>query len=515
MSPNHDILEKTILHNRKLNRWADVLASEQHRITTAAVEASASFQVDKTARIVTAPVNRLPNEILTEVMVIARDLDTTSPMKWIALTHVCRHWREMALATPMLWSTIHARVSLPYLCASLERAADALVSLSIYDTRPAVTKVIQANAVRIVSLTTYTYCLQLLAIFMPRLQKLELHGNGHPYILLHSRNEHLPQLRTLLLDSLSLPLSSPWLKKLTRLELSRHPHYLIETNFTEFLNALNSCVDLEILKIDQRSGDHPGFTDDLPSSNVAFLPKLRILGLIGKIDDLNILLRHLVFPPTIYIQLEGAANYYWDEEAGPTVAVVLPPTPTLSSLLKTASTLELTASSNLELQAWRHEETEPMCSTRIEMAEWGPSGSTLFQTSLFEVVHLFSDAQVKCLALAGPQALLHIDAWTQIFSTFPTLTRLELHGNGCIGDFIQIFGARAGESLVCPGLVSLKLGYLLTYEASDLARALASRIERGRKLYCLQIVQGAICGAATLILPTLAEVVDAVEIVHT
>ncbi|TCD68945.1 hypothetical protein EIP91_009335 [Steccherinum ochraceum] len=77
----------------------------------------------KTKRNTLVPINRLPPEILAEVFrLCTRILDIFIPPSrewfdefkndrfiypWIALTHVCHHWRYTALATPDLWGTIH------------------------------------------------------------------------------------------------------------------------------------------------------------------------------------------------------------------------------------------------------------------------------------------------------------------------------------------------------------------------------------------------------------------------
>ena len=65
--------------------------------------------------------NRLPPELLTEIFLYCRDEDwdlpinsetakcrATSPcFRWIFVTAVCNHWRQLALKTPRLWSDIN------------------------------------------------------------------------------------------------------------------------------------------------------------------------------------------------------------------------------------------------------------------------------------------------------------------------------------------------------------------------------------------------------------------------
>ncbi|KAF9480804.1 hypothetical protein BDN70DRAFT_877120 [Pholiota conissans] len=58
----------------------------------------------------TAPISRLPPEILCEIFTIVkeesyRSISQDYPIRWILLTHVCRHWREVAFDLPSLWAS--------------------------------------------------------------------------------------------------------------------------------------------------------------------------------------------------------------------------------------------------------------------------------------------------------------------------------------------------------------------------------------------------------------------------
>ncbi|KDQ51401.1 hypothetical protein JAAARDRAFT_84031, partial [Jaapia argillacea MUCL 33604] len=61
------------------------------------------------------PISCLPPEVLANIFVqYAAQINLRSPSIslgcstdwWIAVTYVCRHWREVALATPRLWSSL-------------------------------------------------------------------------------------------------------------------------------------------------------------------------------------------------------------------------------------------------------------------------------------------------------------------------------------------------------------------------------------------------------------------------
>ncbi|TFK60886.1 hypothetical protein BDN72DRAFT_751234, partial [Pluteus cervinus] len=66
----------------------------------------------RTLRNSLAPVSQIPTELLSKIFVHSQDcgdisivgeidLTTRLPISW-----VCRHWREIALATPALWTVI-------------------------------------------------------------------------------------------------------------------------------------------------------------------------------------------------------------------------------------------------------------------------------------------------------------------------------------------------------------------------------------------------------------------------
>ncbi|KAI0037473.1 hypothetical protein FA95DRAFT_1477439, partial [Auriscalpium vulgare] len=78
-----------------------------------------------------APVSRLPPELLCRIFsdLVGLEVDFApeldgfpSSMPWVRLSHVCRHWRDVALNDPTFW----ARLQLPL----PPRWADAIISRS-------------------------------------------------------------------------------------------------------------------------------------------------------------------------------------------------------------------------------------------------------------------------------------------------------------------------------------------------------------------------------------------------
>ncbi|TCD63910.1 hypothetical protein EIP91_004789 [Steccherinum ochraceum] len=54
---------------------------------------------------VATPIGHLPAELISEVLIHLRESAIWDP-QWISITHVCRQWRDIALNTRKLWSTV-------------------------------------------------------------------------------------------------------------------------------------------------------------------------------------------------------------------------------------------------------------------------------------------------------------------------------------------------------------------------------------------------------------------------
>lgn len=96
----------------------------------------------------TAPVFKLPNEILANIFRISQGTWAVSRMHGklfeVAATHVSAHWRAIALETPLLWNNISVRVStrtqkrlVRRMSAFLMRSGQCLLNISILIARSA------------------------------------------------------------------------------------------------------------------------------------------------------------------------------------------------------------------------------------------------------------------------------------------------------------------------------------------------------------------------------------------
>src|SRR5215475_11893387 len=96
------------------------------------LERNASFAVSaiRSLRNMTSPVHRLPSDVLGLIFEILVRLETpssylprlsyTHTVTIESASHVCRRWREAALAYPNLWNTVYRGRSLTY--PSIERS---------------------------------------------------------------------------------------------------------------------------------------------------------------------------------------------------------------------------------------------------------------------------------------------------------------------------------------------------------------------------------------------------------
>ncbi|KAF7348209.1 hypothetical protein MSAN_01774100 [Mycena sanguinolenta] len=154
-------------------------------------------------RALVSPMRRIPQDVLLEIFFACLPTEHNALIDPgeapLVLGRICRHWREVAYTTPMLWSSIHIP-SLDYLqtpadilsrfeqsiVAWLERSDLCPLSVSFFD-QPRYTDLPEGHPL----------ILQLLSVSR-RLRHLELAGNGQFFDpLLRLGSEDLPLLRRL------------------------------------------------------------------------------------------------------------------------------------------------------------------------------------------------------------------------------------------------------------------------------------------------------------------------------
>lgn len=278
------------------------------------------FRILKTKQNALAPVSRLPPEILSNVFFQTREFVLSNDrwsLDWIApISHVCQHWRDVALADPNLWTCIvfdrlqraeellkrsgmapliiKARISdLSFLelfdlvCSAMQhlpRTLELYISASKEDMEE-----ILAGAISLDAPLLETLCL------------FNTHDSPDD-----STNFDFPKcfdnsicLRRVELINCNFSWHSPLLVGLTHLKL--HNIYPRPTT-KELLNALEKLPLLETLDIlDSFPLLHA------PHDRVITLPSLSLLCLTSPVLECVNILKHLSYPPSTTLILDCKA----------------------------------------------------------------------------------------------------------------------------------------------------------------------------------------------------------------
>lgn len=111
-----------------------------------------------------------------------------SPHAWLSVTHVCKHWRETALAFPALWSVVDSDSALAAL-AFLDRSAASSLSVFLRDA---------AYGSRYSPSLERARFMQSVAFHSPRFVELHIHPQfRYGTKILHTLQYPAPQLRAL------------------------------------------------------------------------------------------------------------------------------------------------------------------------------------------------------------------------------------------------------------------------------------------------------------------------------
>lgn len=82
----------------------DALVEEIYRQIDEAIQKhQISISALRSQRNALAPISRLPPEIFCNIFLFAKAGQGGQPLKWIKLSHVSRHWRNIAVNSPNLW----------------------------------------------------------------------------------------------------------------------------------------------------------------------------------------------------------------------------------------------------------------------------------------------------------------------------------------------------------------------------------------------------------------------------
>ncbi|RDB25515.1 hypothetical protein Hypma_006476 [Hypsizygus marmoreus] len=325
MSRHSLLLEETAKHIQTLQGRKSKLLREVHEIDQELWDAQARH-----AKLVnlTAPVSKLPNELLVEIFQTCQGervwggSRTRTPFEVIA-SHVSTHWRGIALGTPLLWNDIHITVTprtnvfdramhrlTAYLTRSDPSLVDILLQIMVPEKVPGFLHELTPHAIRWhrVSISISPGCSPndiygpLRNVAAPALMHLSLHaevsdGRVDP------RNEypdHCPPILTGGSPSLSFVRVSgvvvgnliPPLRAVTTLDIDARPKMLMSlSQFQDMLSQPLQLVNLSLTGLNIQL-----LRDPLNLSHPSPLPALRSLRIRGTATPCHRLLSFMSLP---------------------------------------------------------------------------------------------------------------------------------------------------------------------------------------------------------------------------
>ncbi|KAJ7487301.1 hypothetical protein B0H11DRAFT_1861122 [Mycena galericulata] len=194
-------------------------------------------QIRKRLKSYKYPVLTLPNELISEIFLhfipaYPRCAPRARRQSPLLLTHICRKWRDIALATPALWRAItigghnSSKDHIPFLASWLSRSGDLPLSIQMDDQysgiEPAELELIIPYRARwdVVSLQVYSLSVLFpLEDPLPQLRSLEIRISGWDPEPALTAFHDVPRLRTATLWDFTYPADLvPW-SQLTSLTL--------------------------------------------------------------------------------------------------------------------------------------------------------------------------------------------------------------------------------------------------------------------------------------------------------
>ncbi|KAI0688645.1 hypothetical protein C8T65DRAFT_700487 [Cerioporus squamosus] len=481
----------------------------------------------------TSPINRLPNEIFSEIFLTftnppdggflplwslraSKQRDgpcaDARPFGWLPLALVCRHWWAVTRSTPQLWRTIEIneqRGRQDLLHLALQRSASATLDVTFYRAQEAVAAapLLKSHAARLRKLTfpeadnaELPSLLSLLNDEMPTLNRLTIYGDlvpssthtnptaappGYlPVLLPPSRFRSLTYLR---LSWVVISAERPIPSTLRTLSLTGCT-FEHAVPLSALLKSLEECRALEDLCLD-------GLPVNLDVGRTPSSVKLPSLKYLAISDDRASRIAHFLeplhVPRIVTFSFSGQHN--------------LPDPPRFSSLLPRrfkARFPTFTSVQSVDIH---------ITSGHMEMSFGGGCSLKLDQgpglawekrwTCLSELPAILDAPRLTRLSMRGDVSDAEEDHWRSLFEGLPFIERFELSCYGMVGsgDIQRLFTGLSSSSSGTPAVnpsqpVGISLRHITVHggEWNDsimdtLKSFLTSRMESHAPLHTLHL----------------------------
>ena len=391
---------------------------------------------------------------------------------WVpAATWVCRRWREVALATPQLWSSIDINVrhcDADAINILFERAKDEDLSVSIDGAAldmPTACALVQPNVQRISHLTIHLEESQastvdaLLLNMGPKLDTLQLFCTAiASESILTIDPQTVPNLRALTIDSIFVQPTAT-LESVRDLTLENlWGVSSVDQKLEVYLyKLLSSCPNLEGLDM---TNALPG-AHHLDSASIPTLefPKLRCFWVSELAGDLPENLAHIIIPPSASVSITARYDECppeWDDESAVLPMDVLPATK-FENMPALAQTQDLSlllgarcCVADIEISGGNWTVSVPSLEDVANGTNRLPEYADHVLEGLPEMV---VPAQIVYLQLHIAQHMPEYEDWAGLLGQFPNVVGFTIGGRRAFRNAIEAMRAHGTELL--PNLVQL------------------------------------------------------------
>ena len=407
------------------------------------------------------PISVLPPEILTWVFhfLVHEEppLSKKGSLGWARVTHVCRHWRQVALGDSSLWARISGiPTNTKWISEMLVRAKNVPLDVELSAvswSNPQALLMIRPHLSRTRQLRfQISGCMlhsdnvrEILSWEAPALEHFELRDTGHSPVIFPDMlfKGHAPRLRTFSLFRVVIPWSLVPRGQLTQLKIAGPDEDVgFPGDLNQFIDLLVNCPALEVLALESCLPSQ--LTDsEFPHGRTIPFPHLSRLRLCGSTSRNMNMLKMLKLPSstTLHLDCISAAFIYDDSEGlllpiisaqlqGPAPVEFKSLTVTIAyhrkkSINITASTIPSTLR-NLQTQ---YLEDDIVGNPELVLSFDGLSRPGQWTDLLKQASKMLPISNVESIFMSAPSLAIDI-SWVELFSCCTNVTTMQVIGHG-------------------------------------------------------------------------------------
>ena len=428
-----------------------------------------------------APINRLPHEIFTMVLVLYEDENRNRELPrniaWLRIVSTCRRWYSLvACATPLLWSTIEAsRSNIAWVELCLSRSMTAPLCISFRSPSDELLGSVARHSHRIRHLSIVhswsTISLSFLHGSMPLLEKLELDGEANMsdpgFFDFEMTPSKCPLLRDLKLAFIeSMPRNLTLYSNLRRLWLGNSTAD-IDLTLDQLYDILAACTRLEILNLndflsDLQPPDESQKSRQVPWRPLISFPHMKEMCLDQEChDSIALFLAHILLPEAM--TRLGIYAVFRSNGSDARMAATLP--------ADRVNTLPMLSKVNhVDLDMW-DDEYRMYARTDADLlqgkvvldlyADEIPGWDHFLQSrGILDLLDIFRYARLRRLWISGDfDTITRPNEWKTVFTAFSKLETLECiaRGKSTPSPWLALHIAQSTEQAICPRLHTIRL----------------------------------------------------------